>query len=131
MMYCLDTNVIIDATNNKKIAPVVLSHFKKVAASDIIVPSIVVAELEYGAQHSTDYVRNMTVCKDFMKDFKIIPFTEKDAEFYGKIRQQLARDGTPIGSNDMLIAASALMYNAKIITHNVIIVIALRSCVLT
>ncbi|MBQ2080976.1 MAG: type II toxin-antitoxin system VapC family toxin [Treponema sp.] len=119
MIYCLDTNVVIDATNNKKIAHIVLSHFKKVTASDIIIPAIVIAELEFGARHSTDYDRNMKVVKEFLKDFKVIPFTEKEAEFYGRIRQQLTLDGTPIGSNDMLIAATALAHDTAIVTHNV------------
>ncbi|MBQ1662360.1 MAG: type II toxin-antitoxin system VapC family toxin [Treponema sp.] len=119
MIYCLDTNVVIDATNNKKIAHIVLSHFKKVTASDIIIPAIVIAELEFGARHSTDYDRNMKVVKEFLKDFKVIPFTEKEAEFYGRIRQQLTLDGTPIGSNDMLIAATALAHDTTIVTHNV------------
>ena len=119
MIYCLDTNVVIDATNNKKIAHIVLSHFKKVTASDIIIPAVVIAELEFGARHSTDYDRNMKVVKEFLKDFKVIPFTEKEAEFYGRIRQQLTLDGTPIGSNDMLIAATALAHDTTIVTHNV------------
>ena len=119
MIYCLDTNVVIDATNNKKIAHIVLSHFKKATASDIIIPAIVIAELEFGARHSTDYDRNMKVVKEFLKDFKVIPFTEKEAEFYGRIRQQLTLDGTPIGSNDMLIAATALAHDTTIVTHNV------------
>jgi tRNA(fMet)-specific endonuclease VapC len=119
MIYCLDTNVVIDATNNKKIAHIVLSHFKKTTASDIIIPAIVIAELEFGARHSTDYDRNMKVVKEFLKDFKVIPFTEKEAEFYGRIRQQLTLDGTPIGSNDMLIAATALAHDTTIVTHNV------------
>lgn len=119
MIYCLDTNVVIDATNNKKIAHIVLSHFKKVTASDIIIPAVVIAELEFGARHSTDYDRNMKVVKEFLKDFKVIPFTEKEAEFYGRIRQQLTLDGTPIGSNDMLIAATALAHDTAIVTHNV------------
>lgn len=38
---------------------------------------------------------------------------------YGKIRAQLANAGTPIGSNDLLIAAIALANNLILVTHNV------------
>ena len=119
MMYCLDTNVIIDATNNKKNMSAVLSHFYNISAQEIIVPSIVVAELEYGARHSSNYERNMSVSKEFISSFRIVPFTEKESEIYGKIKHQLALTGALIGSNDMLIASVALSHNATIVTHNV------------
>ncbi|MBP5158312.1 MAG: PIN domain-containing protein [Treponema sp.] len=54
-----------------------------------------------------------------MRDFEIVPFSGKEAEAYGLIRQQLSADGTPIGGNDMLIAATALANDATVVTHNV------------
>ncbi|MBR6079134.1 MAG: PIN domain-containing protein [Treponema sp.] len=80
---------------------------------------MVVAELEYGAQHSSDYEKRKTQYKNFIQDFEIVPFTEKDAEVYGKIKEQLILEGNLIGSNDMLIASVALSHNATIVTHNI------------
>ena len=117
-MIFIDTNVVIDAIRSKN-AQTIANHFKNVAFTDIKVSSVVVAELEYGAQHSSDYEKRRTQYKNFIQDFEIVPFTENDAEVYGKIRQQLALEGKLIGSNDMLIAAVALAHNATIVTHNV------------
>lgn len=88
MIYCLDTNVIIDATNNRKNMNIALSNFRNHSAKDIVVPSIVLAELEFGARHSKNYEQNISVSRKFVKSFKIIPFTEKEAEIYGKIRER-------------------------------------------
>ena len=42
----------------------------------------------------------------------------KAAEEYGRIRADLEKKGTPIGSLDMLIAASALSNNSVLVTNN-------------
>lgn len=119
-MYCLDTNIIVEATRKKnpRLAQI-LEHFHNVDPSEIVVPAIVVAELEFGARHSDNYEQNMKIISDFISAYQIIPFAQAEAVAYGSIRQQLTADGKPIGSNDMLIAATALAYNATVVTHNV------------
>ena len=116
-MYFLDTNVIIDATARRK-NPKLIAHFMDINPNDICLPSIVLAELEYGARHSDNYESNMQVINEFIAPYSVIPFTEHEAGIYGKIRQQLAADGKIIGSNDLLIAAVAMSYGATIVTHN-------------
>ena len=37
---------------------------------------------------------------------------------YGEIRSDLARKGTPIGPNDLMIAAIASVHELTLITHN-------------
>ena len=117
-MYFIDSNVVIDAIRSKS-AKIIEEHFRKVDFLQIKIPSIVVAELEYGARHSDNYEKRRNQYRTFLREFEIIPFTDKESEIYGKIRQQLAEVGTPIGANDMLIAATALSYNATVVTHNV------------
>ena len=53
MKYFLDTNVIIDMLKGKHSC--MLRHFENIYSTDIYVPAIVVAELEYGAAHSVNY----------------------------------------------------------------------------
>ena len=116
-MYYLDTNVIIDATSRRTSA-LLLPCFKRVKPSEICIPSIVLAELEFGARHSNDYEKNLKIVAEFIAPYRIIPFTEKEACVYGKIRERLAKDGKLIGPNDMLIAATALANGAVLVTHN-------------
>ena len=47
-----------------------------------------------------------------------ISFDTADAYTYGQIRSSLERKGLIIGDNDMLIAASALLRNATLVTNN-------------
>jgi len=51
-------------------------------------------------------------------DFTSVPFDDEAASKYGEIRSDLARKGTPIGPNDLMIAAIALAHESVLITHN-------------
>lgn len=115
-MYYLDTNVIIDAIRGKY--PDVKEYFKKYDSSNIAIPTIVVAELEFGAQNSDNYEKRRKQYLEIIAPYKIIPFSKNEAVAYGKIREQLTKDGNIIGSNDMLIAATAVANNATLVTHN-------------
>ena len=115
-MYLLDTNVIIDIIRGKY--PALKNHFMQTKFSDIFIPSIVVAELEFGAKHSNNYLENRQKFIKVIKNFKILAFTDAEAVFYGEIRQNLTSRGLIIGPNDLLIAATALANNGILITHN-------------
>ena len=117
LMYYLDSNVIIDATA-RKTANLLLPYFEKLEPSEICIPSIVLAELVFGARYSRDYEKNLKIVSEFIAPYRIVPFSEKEAVAYGKIREQLTKDGKLIGPNDMLIAATALANNAVLVTHN-------------
>ena len=54
-----------------------------------------------------------------MSEFKVISFSENEADTYGQIRAYIERKGLLIGYNDMLIAATALTYNAILVTNNI------------
>jgi tRNA(fMet)-specific endonuclease VapC len=47
-----------------------------------------------------------------------LPFDENAAAHYAAIRADLAAKGTPIGPNDLLIAAIALANGLILVTHN-------------
>lgn len=115
-MYYLDSNVVIDIIRGKY--PDLIEHFKKLKSSEIAIPSIVIAELEFGAAHSDDYAKRRKQYLEVTAPYNIIDFSEKEASSYGKIREQLTKDGKLIGPNDMLIAATALANEAVLVTHN-------------
>lgn len=117
MKYFLDTNVIIDMLKGKSES--IKRHFEQADFGDVFVPAIVTAELEYGAAHSKNYETNRRLYEDFVKNFEIIPFDFSCRKTYGKLRHELTSKGLAIGSNDMLIAATAMTYGATLVTHNV------------
>ena len=61
---------------------------------------------------------NLALLKHFFGQFASLPFNEEAAETYGRIRAELAAQGTPIGPNDLIIAAIALAHKVTLVTHN-------------
>jgi tRNA(fMet)-specific endonuclease VapC len=80
--------------------------------------SIVKAELFYGAMKSADPERTLAKQRRFLDAFMSLPFDDRAAEAYGRIRAALARKGTPIGPNDLMIASIALVQDVTLATHN-------------
>lgn len=116
MIYLLDTNVCIHLLNEKN--PIILHHFRQHSPADIVLCSVVKAELLYGARRSQRVEANLQLLKAFFAPLQSLPFDDRCAEHYGKIHADLLTQGKPIGPNDTLIAAIARANNAVLITHN-------------
>jgi tRNA(fMet)-specific endonuclease VapC len=86
---------------------------------NIVVCSIVKAELLYGVAKSNKPKRNLTRVLRFLDPFVSLPFDDSAAQVYGQIRALLEKSGALIGPNDLLIAATAIVHNATLVTHNV------------
>lgn len=116
MLYLLDTNVCIRLLNGTSIA--VQRRLEATRRSDVVVCSVVKAELFYGAMRSRNSEQTFIRYREFLEPFVSLPFEDEAAIAYGQIRADLAAKGTPIGSNDFQIAAIALANNLTLITHN-------------
>ena len=117
MIYLLDTNVCIRYLQGRSDS--VVEQMQRTLASDIVVCSVVKAELFYGAARSQNPARSLAVQKRFLNQFISLPFDDKAAEIYGEVRTTLANTGRLIGPNDLLIAAIALANDATLVTHNI------------
>jgi tRNA(fMet)-specific endonuclease VapC len=115
-MFLLDTNACIHMLNQRH--PSIEAHFRSCKPTDIVVCSIVKTELFYGARHSQRVERNLQQLQRFLAPLKSLSFDDRCAEEAGLIRADLAASGTPIGPNDLLIAATARAFDAVLITHN-------------
>lgn len=115
-MYLLDTNICIYII--KKKPPEVLATLQTKSKSGIAVSSLTVAELEYGIEKSEAKEKNRISLIELLSIFTIIPFDDKDAVEYGRIRTDLERKGTVIGDIDMLLAAQARCKELIFVTNN-------------
>jgi tRNA(fMet)-specific endonuclease VapC len=116
MKYLLDTNAVIVYLNGRSEK---LKHRLLNANSEqIVLCSIVKAELFYGAMKSQNPIKTLSKIETLSAQFQSIAFDDYAAQFYGKIRADLNAKGTPIGHNDLLIAAIALSNQFVLITHN-------------
>jgi len=73
----------------------------------------------YGAHKSPCREANLRLLAALFDRFASLPFDDPAAEQYGWIRAELATRGTPIGPNDLMIAAIALANELTLVTHNV------------
>lgn len=86
---------------------------------DVAVCSVVKGELLYGAMRSNNPVRTLALQEAFLNNFISLPFDDAAAKIFGRIRAELAANGTPIGPYDLQIAAIAMANNLILVTHNV------------
>ena len=115
--YLLDANVCIRYMNGR--SPAIRSRLVSVERERVYVCSIVKAEMFAGAQRSHNPARSLERQLAFFAPFVSLAFDDAAAEIYGRIRSHLLIAGTPIGANDMLIAAIAMANNLTLVTHNV------------
>ena len=80
--------------------------------------AIAKAEMYYGAMKSVDPTYTLAQQRVFLDAFESLPFDDAAAEAYGRLRAELARRGTPIGPNDLMIAAITLADDLILVTHN-------------
>ena len=116
MKYMLDTNICIYIM--KKNPPQVIEKYLSLNPSERCISSITLAELEFGVCKSNTPTKNRMALKIFLAGIKIFPFDDKEATEYGEIRATLEKRGTPIGANDLLIAAHARALQLTLVTNN-------------
>ena len=77
-----------------------------------------IAELCYGVVNSAHIERNRRELEAFRLDLNIPPFGDEAGTHYAEIRHALRQRGTPIGANDLLLAAPARSREAILVTNN-------------
>jgi tRNA(fMet)-specific endonuclease VapC len=81
--------------------------------------SPVVAELWFGASRSIQPPIERAIVANFLAPYRCLPFDRQSAEYYGTIKASLESMGFSISDFDASIAAIALQYGLRIVTHNI------------
>lgn len=113
--YLLDTNILIAISKEK---PGLAQRLQQYAAKDILIPAVVLAEIEYGIAKSLRQKQNRLVYDAIVRNFQIVRFDAEAARCYGPIRADLEKEGRLIGPYDLLIAAQAVAIGATLVTDN-------------
>ena len=116
MKFLLDTNICIYIIKRKPHD--VIERFMQTKISQIGISSITLSELFYGVSKSSKPEQNQIALTQFVAPLEILPYSDEAAHYYGALRAYLEKQGTPIGSLDMLIAAHALSVNCTLVTNN-------------
>ena len=108
---CIDTNVYSAFKSNDQD---VLKLFQ--TCEEIHVNIVVLAELIAGFKAVSKEARNRAELKSFLNNQRVVldQVTETTAEFYADIYLRLRTKGTPIPTNDMWIAASAMQHGCAL-----------------
>lgn len=114
--YMLDTNLCIELLRGR--AGHVFDRLRRLRVDQVMISTITLAELQYGAAKSARRAHHETLLLQFCAPLDIAPFDSVAATTYGGLRQKLERSGTPIGPLDTLIAAHALACRAILLTRN-------------
>jgi tRNA(fMet)-specific endonuclease VapC len=89
--------------------------------SDEVLLSVVVAgELIFGFRNGSRYEENARSLTDFLSDpnVSLLPITWATADLFGRISAELRRQGKPIPTNDIWIAAQAMESDANLISSD-------------
>lgn len=113
--YLLDTNILIAALKGDSS---VRRRLETLPLPALLLSTIVLGELEFGAEKSTWAARNSQRLAELTQRLPLIGVDASTARQYARIRNQLERLGTPIGANDLWIAAQALAAGATLVTNN-------------
>ena len=117
MRYMLDTNICIYAIKHKP--EKIFQKLKEVDPSDVCISSVTYAELVHGVEKSAAIDKNRLALSMLLANIEIPDFDVDAADCYGKIRADLEKKGTPIGSLDMMIAGHAKSLGYTVVTNNV------------
>ena len=110
--YLIDTNIIVDLFGNDEGLKV------KLSAAKIIIPSVVIGELYFGAYASSREKTKINEISEFIGNYEVIYIDEDTARYYGQIKAQLKKSGTPIPENDVWISALSMQHDLTVATRD-------------
>jgi tRNA(fMet)-specific endonuclease VapC len=115
MAWLLDTSVVSDLVREP--AGPVADRIREVGELRVATSAIVSAELRFGAiRRGSDRLTRQV--EAVLGAMTVLPWDRPADEIYGEIRAHLEARGTPIGANDLLIAAHALALDMVLVTAN-------------
>jgi tRNA(fMet)-specific endonuclease VapC len=114
--YLLDTSILSDLIRNPQGR--IAAHIADIGETAVATNIVVAAELRFGAARRGSERLSAQV-EAVLAALPVLPLGEDADRHYAALRTQLEANGTPIGGNDMLIAAHALAAEAVLVTDNV------------
>ena len=113
--YLLDTNILSALVRDPQ-GPVT-QHIRRVGEDAVCTSIVVASELRFGAKKRN--LDNLTQRIDaILRSIIVLPFESPADDICAEIRVYLEQRGAPIGPNDLLIAANALLNDCVLVTRN-------------
>ena len=116
LRYLLDTTICIYIAKQRP--PGVAQRFAQLAVGSVVMSLVTWGELRYGAEKSQQRTQALDTLERLQALIPVIAMGDVVGESYGAIRAHLERAGTPIGNNDLWIAAHALSLKLTLVSNN-------------
>ena len=119
MKYLLDTNIV--SYFLREASPALNQRILDSSADALGISIISAGELRFGlsklppSKRATELAHHLNA---LLTAIAVLPLPANAAQHYGSTRAQLEAAGTPIGGNDLWIAAHALAQNMTLVTNN-------------
>jgi tRNA(fMet)-specific endonuclease VapC len=113
--WLLDTNILSDLIRNP--SGRIAEQIRRNGETNIRTSVVVASELRFGAAKK-ESERLTAQLEAILAVIEILPLAAPADRLYGELRSKLELAGTPIGGNDMLIAAHALASDHILVTDN-------------
>jgi len=87
-------------------------------ASEVLLCAISLGELRAGFRKGSKVRENEALLQRFLASprVRIVPIDEESSQRYAVVHDHLRRQGTPVASNDLWIAACALQHGCRLLT---------------
>jgi predicted nucleic acid-binding protein len=117
--YLLDTNALSEVVK-KRPSATVIGHLRDVPQTALHTSVVSVMEMRFGAVRSaTGSILWERIRRDVLRRVKILPLGEDEASRAGEILADLEMRGVPVGIEDAMIGATALVHGLVVVTRNV------------
>ncbi len=114
--YLLDTNICIYLTKQQH--PALVSLFQSLDYGEVAMSVITYGELQFGAQKSQQTQKVLLALEKLSLAIPVLDMDQEVSLHYGDIRAYLQQADTPIGNNDLWIAAHARALGLILVTNN-------------
>ena len=113
--------ILLDTVAYVKFKQNIHDFVEIIVKSDLILFSpIVLGELMFGFRNGTRFKKNMDDLYKFLNHdaVKLTEISKLTSDRYSRVAAQLKKQGTPIPTNDIWIAAQTIEYGAELITSD-------------
>lgn len=115
LKYLLDTNIVIYVIKNR---PQAARERFTLHQGRLAISTVTLMELVYGAEKSSQPERNLRDVEGLASRLEVLTYDESAAIHTAQIRAALARQGTPIGPYDQMIAGHARASGLTLVSNN-------------
>lgn len=98
--------------------PAALKRLQSEAVGDVCISAIVMSELLFGVEISPRRQENQRALNAYLRNIEVLEFPVEASLHYAEIRAHLRTWGTPIGPNDLFIAAHARYLGLTLVSNN-------------